>query len=149
MKKLIKGYKLSRSSGSRKALVRSLIRGMVIDGSIKTTYTKSKMIQPIIEKLINTSKKGDLASRRRVLAFLGNSRSVTAHLFDVVTPVYADITGGYTKMVELGVRRGDNAKISLLTWSKEVPSFTKKVKKPKKEVKETLKTKIKKISKNK
>jgi len=132
MKKLIKGYKLSRGAGSRKALVRSLVRGMVIDGSIKTTYTKAKMIQPIIEKLVNTAKVGDLASRRRVSAYLANSRLVTAHLYDVVTSVFSGTTGGYTRMIEMGVRRGDNAKISRLEWSKDIPPFIKKSKKTKK-----------------
>lgn len=142
MKKRIKGFKLSRSKNSRTALYRSLVRSFMFNGSLETTYTKAKMIQPRIEKLVQKAKTNDLSTRRNVYADLANNREVTDYLFGVVAKAFEDKKNGFIKFTDLGVRRGDNSRIARIDWAITVPPYTpqKKIVKPQ-EVKETKKTK--------
>ena len=145
MKKRIKGYTLSRTKGARHALYRTLVRAFMHNGSIETTYTKAKMVQPRIEKLVQKAKKDDLSTRRSIYADLANNREVTDYLFNVVSKAFTDKKNGYTKLSELGVRRGDNAKVVRLEWSVEVPAYVSPEEKKKQEAKEKKsKTKTKK-----
>ncbi len=134
MKKRSVGKKLSRGSGARRALFRSLIRAQVLHGKIVTTKTKAKLVQRKIDKIINLAKKQDLASRRRVYALLGNNREIADLLFQKVAPNFKDRYGGYTRITNLPRRRGDAAEIAKLEWVKEIGDAVKK-KKAKKETK--------------
>ncbi|QQS38943.1 50S ribosomal protein L17 [Candidatus Woesebacteria bacterium] len=120
MKKRKLGYKLSRNRGSRTALFRSLIKSLIIHGTITTTVVKAKAVTGDIDKLVNLAKKDDLASRRRLYAYLGNDRKTTDALVKNIALSLKDRIGGYTKVVGAGIRRGDAAKLVKLSWSNDI-----------------------------
>lgn len=86
----------------------NLVASLVAAEGIVTTEAKAKAVRPVAEKLITKARKGGLHNHRQVLAFLGDTE-VTAKLFDVVGPRYVDRAGGYTRILKLGPRHGDNA----------------------------------------
>ncbi|MCX7928577.1 MAG: 50S ribosomal protein L17 [Patescibacteria group bacterium] len=120
MKKKVFGRKLSRDYGSRKALFRALTRSFVLNGSIITTKAKAKAISASVEKLVTAIKKGSLAHIRRVSAKLANDRKVLTKLIKEVAPAFSSIKGGYTKLISLPTRRGDNAEMAKIVWTKEI-----------------------------
>ncbi len=120
MKKRKFGRKLSRGSGARRALYRSLIAALVEHGSIETTKAKAKIIQPQVDKLVSKAKYTDVAKRRKVYATLGNDRITTDRLFNDVATKFGDRNGGYTRIVNLPNRRGDSAKMARIEWVKEI-----------------------------
>lgn len=122
MKKRKFGKKLSRGSGSRKALYRSLVKALVAHGSIKTTKPKAKYVQRKIERIINLAKKDTVAKRRQVYAYLGNDRETTDSIFKKIVPLFRDRKGGYTRIINLPRRVGDNAEMARIEWVKEVVS---------------------------
>jgi large subunit ribosomal protein L17 len=105
--------KLSRKSGPRKALLRGLATSVILYERIKTTTTKAKEVQPIVEKLITAAKKGDLSSIRALSAYIYGENAVQK-LVTEIAPIYKDRKGGYTRIVKLGNRPGDNAPIAIL-----------------------------------
>jgi len=107
---LKKGKKLSRTADKRKALLRGLANSLILHGKIKTTEAKVKALRPFVEKLITKSKKPTLANRRYVLRFL--NKKATAKVFGSVGKKYKARPGGYTRIIKLGRRKGDNAPIS-------------------------------------
>lgn len=133
MRHRVKGKKLSRTSSQRKALFKGLINALVIHGEIKTTESKAKAIRGLVDKLINKGKKGTLHSRRLIAAFLQNKMAVN-RLVDELGPLFAKRTGGFSRMVRLGSRRGDNATMVKLELV-EKPSPPTKASKPKEEKK--------------
>lgn len=100
--------KLSRDRGHRKALFKNLISALVIRGEIKTTESKAKAIRRLVDKLITKGKKGTLHSRRLVHAFLQNKIAVN-RIVDELGPLFKKRPGGFTRIIRLGRRRGDNA----------------------------------------
>lgn len=112
------GYrKLGRTSAHRKALLRNQTTDLITNGEIVTTLEKAKELRKVAEKTITLGKKGDLASRRRAAAYLQNvttteGKSAVQVLFDDVAPKYAERNGGYTRIIKLGTRRGDNAELA-------------------------------------
>ncbi len=102
---------LGRNAAQRKALLRDLSTSLVVYEKIKTTTAKAKALRPVIERLITTARKGDLASRRRLYAFFSTTQPVDK-LMDVIGPRYKGRAGGYTRIVKLGHRQGDGADIS-------------------------------------
>ncbi len=108
MRHRVKGKKLSRTSSQRKALFKGLINALVIHGEIKTTESKAKAVRGLVDKLINKGKKGTLHSRRLIAAFLQNKLAVN-RIVDELGPLFAKRSGGFSRMVRLGARRGDNA----------------------------------------
>lgn len=119
MKKRIAGKKMSRSAGSRRALKRSLIRALVQYGSIKTTKSKAKFVISDLEKLITVAKKGDLASVRRVYAATGNDRLVSQRIMEI-SKAFSGQTGGCLRIVSTDIRKGDNAQMVRIEWTKTV-----------------------------
>ncbi len=112
-----KGYrKLGRTSAHRKALLRNQTTDLIVNGEIVTTLEKAKELRKVAEKTITLGKKGDLAARRRAAAYLqnvtANDKTAVQVLFDDVAPKYADRNGGYTRIIKLGTRRGDNAELA-------------------------------------
>lgn len=124
MKKRVFGRKLGRSSGSRRALFRSQTRALIMHGSIETTQTKAKTVQRQIEKLVNLAKGKGVAKMRKVYAILGNDRETADNLFNKIAPNFTDRVGGYTRIVNLGRRRGDASEMARLEWVKEIESIT-------------------------
>ncbi len=103
------GYKkLGRPSAHRKSMLRNLVTDLFKYGRIQTTQDRAKETRRIAEKMITLAKRGDLHARRQVLAYLFDE-SVVTKLFEDIAPKYADRNGGYTRILKLGPRQGDNA----------------------------------------
>ena len=119
MKKRIYGKKLSRSRTARDAMYRSLIVALVKYGRIETTMTKAKAVQVPVEKLVTTAKKGTLASYRSVLAYLANDKKTAKLLVNEIAPKFKR-ESGYTRIIPLGQRRGDNTKMAIFEWVDQV-----------------------------
>ena len=108
------GYrKLGRSSAHRKAMLRNLVTDLLREGRITTTDTRAKEARRQAEKMITLAKRGDLHARRQVLAYVYDE-SVVTKLFDEIAPKYEDRQGGYTRILKLGPRKGDNAELVFL-----------------------------------
>ena len=103
------GYrKLGRTTGQRRALMRHLTTALIRHGRIETTEMKAKELRSTAEKMITLGKQGDLAARRRALAYIMDEKVVRS-LFDEVAPKYKDRNGGYTRIIRGAPRRGDAA----------------------------------------
>jgi len=109
MRKRKKGRKLSRERDQRNALLKSLVSAVILRERIKTTEAKAKEVSVYVEKFITTAKKGDLASRRKLLQFF--SSRLVKKLMDEIAPRYQSRKGGYTRVIKLGRRKDDGAKI--------------------------------------
>lgn len=108
---------LGRTKRQRTALLRGLARSLVLKEGIVTTLAKAKELRPFVERIITTSKKNTLATRRSVSSRLGNADDAVKKLHETIAPRYASRAGGYTRIVKLGrlgVRRAEMAKIELL-----------------------------------
>jgi large subunit ribosomal protein L17 len=103
-----KGPRLGGGPAHERLILANLASALFTHKSIKTTETKAKRLRPVAERLITFAKRGDLASRRRVLATIGD-KSVVHELFTEIAPLVAEREGGYTRITKLGFRKGDNA----------------------------------------
>ena len=127
MRKRIKAKKLSRSRDQRKALKKSLISEFFLHGKIKTTEAKAKEIQPLIEKFITKAKsvnysktdednkdkaKGGV-SQRRLLGKLF-SAEIVKKIIEEIAPQFKNRNGGYTRIIKIGARKSDSAKIAII-----------------------------------
>jgi len=108
MRHKLAGRKLSRPTEHRWALYRNQVTALLTHEKITTTEAKAKEVRSLAEKMITLGKDGSLASRRRALAFITNKK-VVDKLFTEIATEYADRNGGYTRLVKLGPRPGDNA----------------------------------------
>ena len=113
MPKPKKGARLGGSASHQKKILANLAKQLFEHGQIKTTDTKAKLLRPYAEKLITKAKGGTLADRRNAAKLL-NDNYVVQHLFDELAPKFANREGGYTRIIKLGNRKGDNAPISLI-----------------------------------
>ncbi len=113
-----KGYrKLGRTSDHRKAMLRNQTTDLIMNGEIVTTLEKAKELRKVAEKTITLGKKGDDNSKRTAAAYLRNVRNeegktAVGILFEDIAPKYAERNGGYTRIIKLGTRRGDNAELA-------------------------------------
>lgn len=119
-----KSEKFSRSTAQRKALVKSLLRALVVSEKIKTTESKAKALRSHMDKLITWGKSGSLHSKRLSYSLLGDHKLVKK-LFDVIAPRFKDINGGYTRVINVGFRKGDGAKLSFIELTRR-PEIKKK-----------------------
>lgn len=110
MRHRVAGKKLSRDRKQRKALFKNLISALVIKGEIKTTESKAKAVRRLAEKLITKGRGGTLHARRQIGAFLQNKEAVNK-IVDELGPIFKNRPGGFTRIIRLGQRRGDNAPI--------------------------------------
>jgi large subunit ribosomal protein L17 len=108
-----RGPRLGGGPAHQRLMLANLASDLFRHGRIKTTEAKGKMLRPYAERLITKAKQGDLHARRQVLAKL-RDRDVVAYLFEEVGPRFADRNGGYTRMLKLGPRKGDNAPMVLV-----------------------------------
>ena len=108
MRHKVAGWKLGRNTAHRRSLLRNLTTSLILEERIETTLPKAKALRPRVEKMITLGKRGDLAARRRALAYLMTSAAVDK-LFDVIGPRFGDRQGGYLRIVKLGWRKGDGA----------------------------------------
>jgi large subunit ribosomal protein L17 len=108
------GYrKLGKPTAHRKAMLRNLVTDLLREGRISTTECRAKEASRATEKMITLGKRGDLHARRQALTYVYDE-SVVKKLFDDIAPRYAERNGGYTRILKLGPRRGDNAEIVFL-----------------------------------
>lgn len=112
MKHLKRGRKFHRETGQRKALMKGVISSLILHGKITTTLAKAKEFAPKAEKAITKAKKGDLHSRRILLRTF--SDTVVDKLISDVAPTNKDRNGGYTRIIKLGERKSDSAKMAIL-----------------------------------
>ena len=103
-----KGPRFGGSASHQKAMMANLVASMIAAEGITTTEAKAKAMRPIAEKMITKAKKGGVHNHRQVMKFLGD-REMATKLFDEVGPRYVDRPGGYTRIMKLGPRSGDNA----------------------------------------
>jgi len=108
--------KFGRVRKVRVALINSLALNLIVREKIKTTEPKAKELRPFIEKLVTRAKKGDMAARRTVTSSLFNRNKEVKKLFDVIAPKYADKKGGYTRILKLGARKSDGAKMAIIEF---------------------------------
>lgn len=107
-----KGRALNRTQSHRKWLLSNLITSLFLHEKIRTTIAKAKEARPLAEKLITFAKRGDLHARRQVLRII-RDKEVVRKLFDTLGIRYKDRPGGYTRIVRIGNRLGDNSPIAL------------------------------------
>lgn len=120
------GRKLGRNTSHRKAMMRNMVTSLFQHDRIKTTDARAKELRKIAEKLVTLAKRGDLHARRLALQVV-RDKKVVAKLFEEIAPRYASRPGGYTRIVKLGQRAGDNASLSIIELVEE--EFTAKPKK--------------------
>lgn len=126
MRHRIKGKRLSRDTDHRKALRMNLSLALFEHERIKTTLAKAKFVRGHAEKLITVAKRGleqaenedneqrAVHARRIVASRLNNNREIVQKIFDDLAPHYAERPGGYTRILKLGPRKGDNAEMAIL-----------------------------------
>ena len=115
MRHNIKNKKLNRTSSHRKALLMNLSNSLIKHEQITTTLIKAKELRPFVEKILTMGKKADLTSRRRVVSVL-QDKKMTKKIFDILAPRYKDRNGGYTRIIKLGNRFGDNAPTAVIEF---------------------------------
>ena len=109
------GRKLNRNSSHRKALFKNLAIALIEKDIIKTTLPKAKELRKFIEPLITLGKKGDLSSRRKAMSILQDEK-MTKKIFDTLANRYTERKGGYTRIIKLGNRYGDNAPTAVIEF---------------------------------
>lgn len=103
-----RGRRFGGSSAHQKALMANLVASLIAAEAIVTTEAKAKAMRPVAEKMITKAKRGGLHNHRQVVKFL-RDREMASKLFDEIGPRYADRPGGYTRILKMGPRPGDNA----------------------------------------
>lgn len=125
MRHRVAGYRLGRSTGHRKMLRRNLITELFRHERIRTTHAKAKAIRSEAEKMITKAKHGNAAGEaqmvhaRRLSAGRLLDPEIVKKLFDDIAPRYVDRNGGYTRIIKLGPRKGDAAKMVLIELVEE------------------------------
>ena len=120
------GRRLGRNSSHRAAMMRNMVTSLLDHEKITTTTTRAKELRKIAEKMITLGKRGDLHARRQALQVI-RDRKVVGKLFEMVALRYKDRPGGYTRILKLGNRHGDNAPICQIELVEE--EFTPRLKK--------------------
>ena len=115
MKHNIKHRKLNRTSSHRKALLMNLSNALIKHEQITTTLPKAKELRPFIEKVVTLGKKGDLSARRKTMSIL-QDETMTKKIFDKLANRYNNRDGGYTRIIKLGNRYGDNAPTAVIEF---------------------------------
>lgn len=103
--------KLNRETRIRRSILSGLTKTVLEFGYVETTQERAKEAKKFVEKMITYSKKGDLVSRRKALAFLNNDKDLVKKLFDELSVKYKDRDGGYTRIIKIKERIGDDALI--------------------------------------
>lgn len=108
-----KGPRLGGGPAHERLMLNNMATSLFKHGKITTTETRAKRLRPVAERLITFAKRGDLASRRRVMQSILD-KSVVHELFTVIAPQVNDRQGGYTRVTKLGFRKGDNAPMAVI-----------------------------------
>lgn len=121
------GRQLGRNASHRDAMFRNMVTSLFEHGKVQTTDAKAKELRRVAERLITLGKKGGLHARRRALSYIRDG-AVVAKLFSEISGQFATRPGGYTRIVKLWTRRGDNAPISVIELVRE--AYAPKVRRP-------------------
>ena len=106
--------KLGRDNKHRRSMLANLTKAVIMNERIETTETRAKEVRKFVEKMITYGKRGDLVSRRKALAFLHNDTEVVDKVFNDLAKRYENRNGGYTQILKLNERRGDDALMVIL-----------------------------------
>ena len=115
MKHNIKNKKLNKTSSHRKAMFMNMSNSLIKHEQITTTLSKAKELKRFVEKIITLGKKGDLISRRKTISILQDNK-MSKKVFDVLAERYKNRPGGYTRIIKLGNRFGDNAPTAVIEF---------------------------------
>lgn len=107
------GRRLGRTGSHRAAMFRNMVTSLFEHERIVTTHEKAKELRPIAEKMITLAKRGDLHARRQALSYI-RSKDVVHKLFSTIKDQYADRNGGYTRILQTGIRKGDAASMAII-----------------------------------
>ena len=128
-----KTIKLGRTADHRRALLANQVCALIEHQRIKTTLAKAKAVRPLAERMVTLGKNGSIHARRRALAVL-RQKAVVKKLFDDIAQRSAERNGGYTRIVKLGARKSDSARMAFIEWvdaeyiAEEKPKKEKKAK---------------------
>lgn len=111
--------KLGRTNKHRRSMLANLTRDVIMNERIETTETRAKEVRKFVDKMISYGKDGSLVARRKALAFLHNDTETVKKVFDVLAPRYTSRNGGYTRILKLTERRGDDALMVILELVEE------------------------------
>src|SRR3954452_7951788 len=114
------GRKLGRNTGHRKALLRNLVRSVILSESIRSSTAKAKETRRVVEKLVTKARVGTLAARRLVHRTV-RDQAALAKLFETIAPRFKTRPGGYTRLIHLQNRPGDNAPMAILEFVEKSP----------------------------
>mgnify|MGYP004448664775 FL=1 len=106
--------KLGRTNKHRRSMLANLTKDLIMNERIETTETRAKEVRKCVDKMISYGKDGSLVARRKALAFLHNDNDAVKRVFDDLAKRYATRNGGYTRILKLNERRGDDALVCIL-----------------------------------
>ncbi len=106
--------KLGRTNKHRRSMLANLTKDVIMNERIETTETRAKEVRKFVDKMISYGKDGSLVARRKALAFLHNDEAAVKKVFDDLSKRYATRNGGYTRILKLTERRGDDALMVIL-----------------------------------
>ena len=115
MKHNIKNKKLNKNSSHRKAMFMNMSNALIKHEQITTTLAKAKELRRFVDKIVTLGKKGDLISRRKAISTLKDNK-MTQKVFDILAERYKNRSGGYTRIIKLGNRFGDNAPTAVIEF---------------------------------
>ena len=115
MKHNIRNKKLNKTTSHRKAMFMNMSNALIKHEQITTTLAKAKELRRFVEKIVTLGKKGDLISRRKTISTLQDNK-MTKKVFDILADRYKNRSGGYTRIIKLGNRFGDNAPIAVIEF---------------------------------
>ena len=110
-----KGKRFGGDAAHQKAMMANLVASLIAAEGIVTTEAKAKALRPIAEKVVTKAKKGGVHNQRQVVAFI-RDKDMAHKLFEEIGPRYADRNGGYTRILKLGPRHGDNAPMARIEF---------------------------------
>ena len=106
-----RGRRMGGDAAHQKAMLGNLVASLIAAESLVTTESKAKMLRPVAEKCVTAARKGGVHQHRQVVALI-RDRDMAHKLFHEIAPRYADRPGGYTRILKLGPRPGDNAQMA-------------------------------------
>lgn len=106
--------KLGRNNKHRRSMLATMTKQLITTGKIETTITRAKEVRKCFDKIVTYGKSGSLVSRRLALAFLQNDNTCVKKVFEELAPKYKDRNGGYTRIIKLDERKGDNSLMVIL-----------------------------------
>ena len=112
------GKRLGRNTPHRNAMLRNMVTSLLEHEKITTTDARAKELRKVVDRMITLGKRGDLHARRQVLNVIRDQK-VVAKLFELIGPRYKDRPGGYTRIIKVGSRLGDNAPQSIIALVEE------------------------------